>query len=191
MLIIIGFLTIFIAGLTALAERDIKKIIALSTLRQLGVIILTLGGGSLEVGYYHIISHAFLKALLFITIGAIIHRVKDYQDIRKSSITPTFFPLTLAFNLIANLSLCGFPFTRGFYSKDICIEFFGRVTLNLPLSLILFLATALTAIYTIRLITLTLITFAKVNSLAWSQDKDPSINKAMPLLFFLSLIGAN
>lgn len=190
-LLIIGFLTIFMAGLTALAETDIKKIIALSTLRQLGVIILTLGGGGLEVGYYHMVSHAFLKALLFITIGAIIHSVKDYQDIRKRSINPKFFPLTLAFNLIANFRLCGFPFTRGFYSKDLCIEFFSYSTTSLPLTFILFLATALTAIYTIRLIRLTLIPFNKLIRISWTRDKDFFINYSIPLLFFLSLIGAN
>jgi len=191
LLLFLGFLTILMAGLAALVEADMKKIIALSTLRQLGVIMLTLGGGRLEVGYYHMISHAFLKALLFITIGAIIHRVKDYQDIRKSSVLPSFFPLTLAFNLIANLRLCGFPFTSGFYSKDIAIEFFGRVTRNIPLSGLLFFATGLTALYTIRLLRLTLIATSKLNSLTWSQDKDKYINKAIPLLFFLRLVGAN
>jgi NADH-ubiquinone oxidoreductase chain 5 len=121
-LFFIGSLTILMAGAAALYESDIKKVVALSTLSQLGVIILTLGGGHLVAAFFHLLSHAYFKALLFITVGAIIHRAGDFQDIRKTSISPTLFPLTLAFRLGANLSLCGLPFLSGFFSKDLCIE---------------------------------------------------------------------
>merc|ERR1712027_135584 len=82
-LFLIGILTIIMAGITAMIEIDMKKIIALSTLRQLGVIIIILGLGNPVLSFFHLISHAFFKAILFICAGMIIHRIKDYQDIRK------------------------------------------------------------------------------------------------------------
>merc|ERR1711952_394443 len=87
-------ITIVIAGITAIIEIDIKKIIALSTLRQLGIIMLILGSGNPILSFFHLISHAFFKAILFICAGMI----------------------------IANIRLCGLPFLRGFYSKDLIIE---------------------------------------------------------------------
>ena len=121
-LVFVGTCTMLLAGLAALQESDIKKIVALSTLSQLGVIVLTLGIGFLVRGYTHMVSHAFFKALLFITVGAIIHNCRDFQDLRKISVLRNYIPLTLAFRLGANLRLCGLPFTRGLYSKDLCIE---------------------------------------------------------------------
>merc|ERR1712095_96799 len=103
-------------------EIDIKKIIALSTLRQLGIIILTLGIGNPILSYFHLLSHAFFKAILFICAGIVIHNIKDYQDIRKIRIILSNIPITIRVIIVANLSLCGLPFLRGFYSKDIILE---------------------------------------------------------------------
>jgi len=152
LLLVLGRTTILIAGLAAIAELDIKKIVALSTLRQLGVIITTLGAGSPLPAYLHIVSHAFFKALLFMTIGAIIHINRDYQDLRKRRIIPAISPLTFAYCLTANLSLCGLPYLSGFYSKDLCIELEVIGRFRLPVTLIFYLATALTASYTTRLL---------------------------------------
>merc|ERR1712175_25890 len=82
-LLIIGIITIIMSGITAIIEIDIKKIIALSTLSQLGIIIIILGLGNPILSFFHLISHAFFKAILFICAGIIIHNIKDYQDIRK------------------------------------------------------------------------------------------------------------
>lgn len=82
-LIMLGTFTIFIAGGAAMFEMDIKKIIALSTLSQLGAMVMVLGMGSPTMAYFHLLSHAFFKAMLFICAGIIIHNIKDYQDIRK------------------------------------------------------------------------------------------------------------
>lgn len=185
----LGALTILIAGLAALLEIDMKKIIALSTLRQLGVIIITLGTGAFLASYFHILSHAFFKALLFITIGAIIHMANDYQDLRKTSILPPLSPLTIAFSLGANLSLCGLPFLRGFYSKDLCIELEVTSAYSLPLTLIFYLATALTAAYTARLMGLLLSASEKSPRLNWCRDKSKFINPSMTFLYALSLAG--
>merc|ERR1712157_541020 len=101
---------------------DIKKVIALSTLRQLGIIIIILGIGNPVLSFFHLISHAFFKAILFICAGMIIHNIKDYQDIRKIGLR--FFNLNFSISIIiiANMRLCGLPFLRGFYSKDLIIE---------------------------------------------------------------------
>merc|ERR1719445_1342641 len=98
------------AGITAMIEIDIKKVIALSTLRQLGVIIIILGIGNPILSFFHLISHAFFKAMLFMCAGIIIHNIKDYQDIRKMGIGATNLRLAGSVIIIANLSLSGFPF---------------------------------------------------------------------------------
>merc|ERR1711913_252668 len=122
---------IIIAGFTAIIEIDIKKIIALSTLRQLGIIILILGIGNPFLAYFHLLSHAFFKAILFICAGIIIHNIKDYQDIRKMGIGLNFMPIILSIIIIANLSLCGLPFLRGFYRKDLILEIIIIKNLNI------------------------------------------------------------
>merc|ERR1711978_163784 len=121
-LFLIGILTMVIAGMTAIIEIDIKKIIALSTLRQLGVMIIILGIGNPILSFFHLISHAFFKAMLFICAGIIIHNIKDYQDIRKIGFSFNNLNYSISIIIIANLSLCGLPFIRGFYSKDLIIE---------------------------------------------------------------------
>merc|ERR1739844_470555 len=121
-LIVTGALTIFIAGCAAILEIDIKKVIALSTLSQLGVIIIIIGAGAPVLAYFHLLSHAFFKAILFICAGIIIHNIKDYQDIRKIRIISNIMPVTFRVIIVANLRLCGLPFLRGFYSKDLIIE---------------------------------------------------------------------
>ena len=121
-LLIISCLTIFIAGLGANFEYDLKKIIALSTLRQLGVILRILSLGLSDLAFFHLLTHALFKALLFICAGVIIHRVGDYQDIRNIGGLVNYMPLSVSYITIANLALCGFPFLAGFYSKDLILE---------------------------------------------------------------------
>merc|ERR1712158_171125 len=122
LLLLIGIITILMAGITAIIEIDIKKIIALSTLSQLGIIILILGIGNPILSFFHLLSHAFFKAILFICAGIIIHNIKDYQDIRKIGIRHNNLNLCISIIIIANIRLCGLPFLRGFYSKDLIIE---------------------------------------------------------------------
>lgn len=187
--ITVGSATIFMAGCAALFETDIKKIVALSTLSQLGVIITTLGMGISVVAFLHLLAHAFFKALLFISVGRIIHLSRDYQDLRKVGGSFYSCPVTLRFSLLANLSLCGLPFCRGFYSKDLCIELFFTHSSSVPLSLIFFLATALTCAYTFRFLFLVCLSFSRNPSLIWVNDKDESIIWAMAGLAPLALVG--
>jgi len=150
----IGILTTVIAGLAALIELDIKKIIALSTLRQLGIIMFTLGLGESNLCWIHLISHAYFKAILFIAAGSIIHRIKDYQDLRKigSWIVNNQF-IGIIF-ITGSLRLCGLPFLRGFFSKDSILEQILIRNLSLLVLVIIFLSTFCTAIYSFRIILL-------------------------------------
>merc|ERR1712029_103749 len=97
------------SGMGAIIEIDIKKIIALSTLSQLGIIIIILGLGNPILSFFHLISHAFFKAILFICAGLIIHRMKDYQDIRKMGFNYLNINLCVSIIIIANIRLCGLP----------------------------------------------------------------------------------
>jgi len=182
----IGRATILIAGLAALQETDIKKVVALSTLSQLGVIMVSLGAKLWVIGFFHLICHAFFKALLFLTVGNIIHMSNDYQDIRKTGILHHYAPATLAFSLRANLRLCGLPFRSGFYSKDLCIEASICLRQTYFTSLVFYIATALTAAYTVRLIVLT--QRKRISLVMLSRvEKDSFINGSMIVLFPLAI----
>ena len=150
----IACLTILIAGLAATVEPDLKKIIALSTLSQLGVIIGRLGIGLPNIALFHLITHALFKALLFVCAGTIIHFNSHNQDLRTSGNIITL-PVTSSCFTVANLALCGTPFLAAFYSKDIILEFTLQSPFNSLVIFLFFIATSFTAIYTTRfLITL-------------------------------------
>merc|ERR1712240_75877 len=121
-LFLFGVLTTIIAGTAAMLEIDIKKVIALSTLRQLGVMMTIIGAGKPLLAYLHLLSHAYFKAILFICAGIIIHNIKDYQDIRTMGGMYISMPKVSSIINVANIRLCGLPFIRGFYSKDLIIE---------------------------------------------------------------------
>lgn len=121
-LLLIGALTMLMAGFRALFETDIKKIVALSTLSQLGLIMSSIGVGIHEVAFFHLLTHAFFKALLFISVGGLIHIRSGYQDLRRVSLTPYSVPLVSSFRLAANIALMGLPYLSGFFSKDIILE---------------------------------------------------------------------
>jgi NADH-ubiquinone oxidoreductase chain 5 len=140
------------AGASALKELDIKKIVALSTLRQLGLIIATLGLGIYEIAYFHLLTHAFFKALLFMAVGNIIHLSRDFQDLRKISLIEFCYPVRLSFSLVANCSLCGLPFMAGFYSKDLILELILIGSENYLISFLIFAAVGLTTMYTVRFV---------------------------------------
>ena len=151
-LIILSVLTIFIAGLGACFEFDLKKIIALSTLSQLGLIIYSLSLGLVKVALFHLLIHALFKALLFMRAGCIIHGFKGWQDIRMIGNIISSLPFIGACFVVSNLALRGIPFLAGFYSKDLILELSLIEELNILSLFILFLSTGLTVAYTFRLI---------------------------------------
>src|SRR5436190_966210 len=129
-LFVTGCLTIFISGLGANFEIDLKKIIALSTLRQLGVIIIVLSLGFYELSFFHLLRHALFKSLLFLCAGVFIHSIGDSQDIRFLGGVDTGCPSRSFYFVACSLSLCGFPFIRGYYSKDAILESYMILNIN-------------------------------------------------------------
>ena len=128
-----------------------NKVIALSTLSQLGVIIIILGGQKPLLAYFHLLSHAYFKAILFMCAGIIIHNIKDYQDIRTIGRNYTNIPITIRIFNIANISLCGLPFLSGFYSKDIILEIIIIKQINIFFFIIILIGTFFTVYYSCRL----------------------------------------
>ena len=188
-LILIGMLTMLIAGITAIIEIDIKKIIALSTLRQLGIIIIILGAGSPVLSFFHLISHAFFKAILFICAGLIIHNIKDYQDIRKIGFSHINLNFSISVIIIANIRLCGLPFLRGFYSKDLIIEIIFIKGKNIFIIFMLLFGTILTVIYSCRLNFLVAINFIKIEPYFFIREISKDILLGITLLLPFSIIG--
>ena len=186
---ILGMLTIIIAGITAIVEIDIKKVIALSTLRQLGIIIIILGIGNPVLSFFHLISHAFFKAILFICAGLTIHRIKDYQDIRKMGFNYININLSVSIIIIANIRLCGLPFLRGFYSKDIIIEIVIIKGKRFFLFFLLIIGTRLTVIYSCRLNFLISLNFIKIESFYNIRENSNLIIVGIMFLLPLSIIG--
>jgi len=122
LIVLFGSLTAFFAATCGLVQHDIKKIIAFSTCSQLGYIFYACGLSNFTASLYHLTNHAFFKALLFLCAGAVIHVLQGEQDLRRIGGLVKVMPITYISILIASLSLLGFPYISGFYSKDIVIE---------------------------------------------------------------------
>lgn len=148
---VVGRFTIIISGLGANYEIDLKKIIALSTLSQLGVIIMIISLNCYELAYFHLLRHALFKSLLFLCAGVFIHRIGDIQDIRFLGGLERGCPLRSFYFVACSLSLCGFPFLSGFYSKDIILEFYIIGHINLIMGVSILLGTLFTVTYSVRL----------------------------------------
>jgi NADH-ubiquinone oxidoreductase chain 5 len=118
----LGAITTVFSSLIGLFQQDIKKVIAYSTMSQLGMMVIAVGLSSYNVALFHLVNHAFYKGLLFLGAGAVIHAVSDNQDFRRYGGLRAFLPLTYSVMLIASLSLVAFPFMTGFYSKDLILE---------------------------------------------------------------------
>lgn len=160
LIVILGAFTAFFSAFTAIFLYDIKKIIAYSTCSQLGYMAVACGFSQYTIGFFHLINHAFFKALLFLTAGAIIHSFNNEQDIRKLSGLYTRMPFIHSAILIGNIAIMGLPFLSGFYSKDLVIEVtylkgfnvFNAAVINVNLIFIIILmATLCTGIYSLRM----------------------------------------
>nr|YP_003204704.1 NADH dehydrogenase subunit 5 [Oxymeris dimidiata]ACF04837.1 NADH dehydrogenase subunit 5 [Oxymeris dimidiata] len=190
-LLFFSVLTLLMAGIGANYENDLKKIIALSTLSQLGVMMMSLGMGAPYLALFHLYTHALFKALLFLCAGMIIHNSSNTQDIRHMGLLFSQSPLTVSCLNIANLSLCGAPFLSGFYSKDLILE----LSLNNPTSLVMimliFLATGMTASYSFRLSLCSLWSPAKNSSFHSKQEFDPYVNWAVTILSLSAIVAGS
>lgn len=155
---IIGMLSAFIPATIALTQTDIKKVLAYSTVSQLGYMIMALGVGAYKFAFFHLITHAFFKACLFLGSGSVIHAMHHEQDISKMGGLRKKLPLTYATFLISSLAISGIPLTSGFLSKDGILASayaFASLTGHWLFPLVGFLVAALTAFYMFRLIILT------------------------------------
>ena len=156
----VGAITTVFSSLVGLFQQDIKKVIAYSTMSQLGMMVIAIGLSSYNVALFHLVNHAFYKGLLFLAAGSVIHAVSDNQDFRKYGGLKIFLPLTYSVMLIASLSLVAFPFMTGFYSKDFIIESaYGQFFIS---SIIVYwiatIAAMFTTLYSIKVLYLTFIT---------------------------------
>nr|YP_009974922.1 NADH dehydrogenase subunit 5 [Alitta succinea]QNJ33883.1 NADH dehydrogenase subunit 5 [Alitta succinea] len=189
-LTMIATMTMLMASASAMAECDMKKIIALSTLSQVALMMFTLGLGSPEIAFFHLITHALFKALLFICAGNLIDIHHHSQDLRLMGNISVQLPMITSSITIANMALCGFPFLAGFYSKDLIIETNSMIMnkTNMIITLMFIIATILTTAYTTRFSMYTL--FLTTHSPA-PQYSNESYTQIMSIsaLTFLAITG--
>nr|AJG02607.1 NADH dehydrogenase subunit 5 [Pieris brassicae] len=191
MLLLISGLTMFMAGISAVYEFDLKKIIALSTLSQLGLMMSILSMGFSDLAFFHLLTHAMFKALLFMCAGMMIHMMNDNQDIRFMGGLSIYIPMTsLCFN-ISNLSLCGIPFLSGFYSKDLILEMVSMSNLNFIIFFLYYFSTGLTMFYSVRLSFYLMVNEFNLFSVFNLYDEDYTMLKSMILLLFMSVISGS
>nr|WCH58160.1 NADH dehydrogenase subunit 5 [Scelimena sp. 1 JL-2023a] len=190
-LLFVGCLTMLMSGLMANFEFDLSKIIALSTLSQLGLMFSILAMGYPMVGFFHMLTHALFKSLIFLCAGCYIHSFLDYQDIRyMGSLTLSMPYVSACFN-ISMLSLCGFPFLSGFYSKDLILELCVMGEMNYLIYIMFYLAIGLTVTYSFRLLYYSLLsTFAFV-TLRSLDDSLFHMNFGMFFLLCFSVVGGS
>nr|AYR05305.1 NADH dehydrogenase subunit 5 [Coleoptera sp. ACP-2013] len=173
-LLYISLFTMFMAGIGANFEYDLKKIIALSTLSQLGMMLTILSLGGKDLAFFHLLMHALFKALLFMCAGAMIHNMSNTQDIRLMGGMIYFMPLTCTCFNISSFALCGLPFLSGFYSKDLIVEFMSMEFNSIFIYFIYYISIGLTVTYSVRLIWYTFLInplYFSVNFLSDSNNK--------------------
>nr|WMV00226.1 NADH dehydrogenase subunit 5 [Kikihia subalpina] len=169
---LISILTMLMSGISANFEFDLKKIIALSTLSQLGIMMTIIMFGYPMLSFFHLIVHALFKATLFLCAGILIHNFNNNQDIRLMGCLSFQMPLTITMMNIANMSLCGIPFMSGFYSKDLIMETMCSGHINLLIMMFMYIGIGLTSFYSARL------TFFSMN-MNYNFYKLSSLNESM------------
>nr|YP_009927475.1 NADH dehydrogenase subunit 5 [Natula pravdini]QFG38977.1 NADH dehydrogenase subunit 5 [Natula pravdini] len=190
-LLMIGCLTMFMAGIGANFEFDLKKIIALSTLSQLGFMMSTIGLGFPDLAFFHLLTHALFKALLFMCAGVFIHNLNNLQDIRGMGCLVNQMPfISICFNF-SNLALCGMPFLAGFYSKDLILELSLMMYMNKFIFILFFMSVGLTVMYTFRLIYYTMSMDFNYNSYFILNDEELQFIIPMFFMVLMSIFGGS
>src|SRR5580704_15482794 len=187
---LIGSTTAFFAATCGLVQNDLKRIIAFSTISQLGYMMMAIGLSQYNVALMHTVNHAFFKALLFLGAGAVIHSFADQQDVRRMGGLIKFLPFTYSVMLVGTLSLIAIPFLTAFYSKDLIIELaFARYSFSGSFAFILGSITAgLTAFYSFRLLSLVFFTIPNGPKVSYLNSHEVSLSVIIPL-FLLSLFS--
>ncbi len=183
----VGAITTVFSSLIGLFQQDIKKVIAYSTMSQLGMMVIAVGLSSYNIALFHLVNHAFYKGLLFLGAGAVIHAVADNQDFRKYGGLIAYLPLTYSVMLIASLSLVAIPFMTGFYSKDFILESaYGQY--HLSSIIVYFIATIgamFTTLYSVKVLYLTFLTNPNGSLVNYKQGHsahDADIFMSIPLI---------
>lgn len=186
-IIFVGLFTIIFGGISSINQNDIKKIIAYSTCSQLGYMFLTNGLLIPSIGLYHLLTHGFFKAMLFLTAGILIHNFHHEQDIRKFGSFVFTFPVSFFFFFCGSLSILSFPFLSGFYSKEAIIESSLAPQYPIYIYILMVIGGVFTSIYSLKLIYYTF--FCRPNSLSFalSPNLKGSIISEIPLFYLMVL----
>lgn len=180
----LGAITTVFSSLIGLYQQDIKKVIAYSTMSQLGMMVIAVGLSSYGIALFHLVNHAFYKALLFLGAGAVIHAVADNQDFRRYGGLRPFLPLTYSVMLIASLSLVAFPFMTGFYSKDFILESaFGQYYFSgTVVYIIATIGAMFTTLYSVKVLYLTFLTNPNGPLINYKNAHEGDIFMSLPLM---------
>ena len=180
----LGAITTVFSSLIGLFQQDIKKVIAYSTMSQVGMMVIAVGLSCYNIALFHLVNHAFYKGLLFLGAGAVIHAVADNQDFRRYGGLRPFLPLTYSVMLIASLSLVAFPFMTGFYSKDFILESaYGQFYFSS--TVVYFIATIgamFTTLYSVKVLYLTFLTNPAGPAVNYKQAHEGDIFMSLPLI---------
>ena len=180
----LGAITTVFSSLIGLFQQDIKKVIAYSTMSQLGMMVIAIGLSSYNLALFHLINHAFYKGLLFLAAGSVIHAIADNQDFRKYGGLRVFLPLSYSVMLIASLSLVAFPFMTGFYSKDFILEssygqfYFSSITVYY----IATIAAIFTTLYSVKVLYLTFLANPNGSIIDYKKAHEGDIFMSLPLI---------
>jgi len=181
----VGAMTSFFAATTGVVQNDLKRVIAYSTCSQLGYMIFACGLSHYSVGVFHLMNHAFFKALLFLSAGSVIHALADEQDMRKMGGIVQLLPFTYSMMFIGSLALIGFPFLTGFYSKDVILEVaYANYTVSGNFAYWLGAISALfTSYYSFRLLFLTFLGQSNAYKISLQNVHDAPFMMSFPLVF--------
>jgi len=180
----LGAITTVFSSLIGLFQQDIKKVIAYSTMSQLGMMVIAVGLSSYNLALFHLINHAFYKGLLFLGAGAVIHAIADNQDFRKYGGLISFLPLSYSVILIASLSLIAFPFMTGFYSKDFLLESaYGQYSFNsIAVYTIAVIGAIFTTLYSVKVLYLTFLSSPNGSITYYKHAHENDIFISLPLV---------
>ena len=190
-ILIIGASTALFIGIIAVFENDIKKVIAYSTISQLGYMVAALGINAYTVSFFHLYTHAFFKALLFLCAGSVIMSLHHNQDIRKMGGLRSKLPITYASFMIGTLCIIGFPFTSGFFSKDLILEvmLYENSIISFTAYIMLLLGALVTTIYSLRLLFLVFYNEYRGGEIKSVREQSKVITVPLVILSILSILS--
>nr|QQQ88588.1 NADH dehydrogenase subunit 5 [Hyalella nefrens] len=187
-LLVVSVMTMLMAGWGANFEVDLKKIVALSTLSQLGLMMMILSMGMKNVAFFHMISHAMFKSTLFMSAGVMIHMSNSAQDTRFMGGMGGSSPTLMTMFSVMNMSLLGFPFLSGFFSKDLSLDITISSLYNMFVLTLIVIATGMTVSYSLRVIYLAVTNNTNNKSAYTLEDSDSTVITSMLILFFMGVL---